>query len=122
MMEQVAEKLGRFGHHPDPAIDYCVEVEELEGMMFNRRVGFDLEPDLDKRVERAMDFRVGGDLNAIGARQTLKEIDAELRQIVGANLLEALKAMVRCAQKQGWQNAYPEELAAAEAAIAKATA
>ncbi|MBY3162081.1 hypothetical protein HFO65_15715 [Rhizobium laguerreae] len=121
-MTDTIEKLGRFGHHPDPAIDFCVEVEELEGMMFNRRVGFDAEPALDSRVEKAMDFRVGGDMNAIGARQTLKEIDAELRQIVVASLLEALKAMVRCAQKQGWQSAYLEELAAAEAAIAKATA
>jgi hypothetical protein len=121
-MTDAIEKLGRFGHHPDPAIDYCVEVEELEGMMFNRRVGFDAEPSLDERVGKAMGFSVGGDQNAIGARQTLKEIDAELRQIVGASLLDALKSMVRCAQKQGWQNAYPEELAAAEAAIAKATA
>jgi hypothetical protein len=121
-MTDAIEKLGRFGHHPDPAIDYCVEVEELEGMMFNRRVGFDAEPSLDERVGKALGFSVAGDQNAIGARQTLKEIDAELRQIVGASLLDALKSMVRCAQKQGWQNAYPEELAAAEAAIAKATA
>lgn len=72
------EKLGRFGHHPDPAIDYCVEVEELEGMMFNRRVGFDLEPTLDRRVERAMQFQVGGDIHAMAAKQFLKTIEAEL--------------------------------------------
>jgi hypothetical protein len=27
----------KFGHHLDPAIDFCVEVEELQGMACNRR-------------------------------------------------------------------------------------
>lgn len=48
---------------------------------------------------------------------------ANARLIAAApELLDALKSMVRRAQKQGWQNAYPEELSAAEAAIAKAEA
>ncbi len=73
------EKLGRFDHHPDPAIDFCVEVEELEGMAYNRRVGFDPEPALDARIERAMQFRVGGDQNAVSAKGVLRTLENEIR-------------------------------------------
>jgi hypothetical protein len=68
----------KFDHHPDPAIDFCVEVEELQGMAYNRSVGFDPEPDLDRRLEKAMAFRVGGDIGAIDAKQTLREIESSL--------------------------------------------
>lgn len=77
-MEHSEERLGRFGHHPDPAIDFCVEVEELESMHRNRTIGFDHEPALEARVEKAMDFRVGADLNAVHAKQALRQVDAEL--------------------------------------------
>jgi len=63
-----------FGHHPDPTIDFCVEVEEIQAMAQNRKVGFDAEPDLEHRIERAMQFRVGGDVGAVAAKQTLREI------------------------------------------------
>jgi hypothetical protein len=36
------------------------------------------------------------------------------------DMLEALKLVQRCAQKQGWHNAYDTEMAAVDAAIAKA--
>ena len=26
------ERLGRFGHHPDPATDFAVEVDAIEGL------------------------------------------------------------------------------------------
>lgn len=29
----------RFGHHPDPATDFCIEVETLQGRLFNARHG-----------------------------------------------------------------------------------
>lgn len=70
----------QFGHHPDPAIDFCVEVEELQGMAYNRNVGFDLEPTLDSRIERAMQFRAGGDIGAIDAKHLLREIDQAVRR------------------------------------------
>lgn len=73
------ETLGRFDHHPDPAIDFEVEVEELIAMAINRRTGFDPEPDLDRRVERAMSFRVGGVPTCVSAKAELRKIDAELR-------------------------------------------
>ena len=36
-MEQ--QKMGRFGHHPDPAIDFCVEVEVIDGEVYDVAVG-----------------------------------------------------------------------------------
>lgn len=75
----MTHELGRFDHHPDPAIDFCIEVEELTAMAYNRRVGFDPEPDLERRVERAMDFRVGGDTNAVIAKEILRAIEREVK-------------------------------------------
>lgn len=68
----------KFGHHPDPAIDFCVEVEEIQAMACNRKIGFDPEPTLGPRVDRAMQFRVGGDIGAIDAKATLREIERDL--------------------------------------------
>lgn len=70
------ETLGRFGHHPDPAIDFCVEVEVLEGIAYDRSVGFANPADgsFDERLSRAMEFRVGGDRGAIYAKHRLREL------------------------------------------------
>lgn len=68
----------KFDHHPDPAIDFCHEVQELDAMHVNRKLDVHPEPDLEKRVERAMLFRVGGDLNAISAKWKLRDIEAAL--------------------------------------------
>lgn len=72
------ETLGRFGHHPDPATDFCVEVEVLEGADFNikhaipnAKIG---KPEFDQRVERAMSFNVGGDQIAVAAKDALRRI------------------------------------------------
>lgn len=75
------ERLGRFGHHPDPAIDFCVEVEELMGIATDRRLGVaNLDDDtLESRVDLAMQFRVGGDRGAIDAKGELRAIDEWLR-------------------------------------------
>lgn len=73
----MAEALGRFGHHPNPAIDFCVEVEELMSIATDRKLGVSNPDDrtLERRVERAMRFRVGGDLSAIDAKDELRAID-----------------------------------------------
>jgi hypothetical protein len=71
MEGMMSEQLARFGHHPDPADDYCVEVECLLGMECNRQVGFDPEPDLERRVTRALDFKAGGSPYALVAREQL---------------------------------------------------
>ncbi len=81
-MTDVAEKLGRFGHHPNPAIDFCVEVETLESEWLNVQIGFEngtpSKSELAVRIARAMEFRVGGDLNAIIAKSLLRRIEAEV--------------------------------------------
>ena len=68
----------KFGHHPDPACDFCVEVEELQAMAYNRRIGFDPEATLDARIDRAMMFRVGGDQIAISAKGILRVVEKEV--------------------------------------------
>lgn len=78
------ERIGRFGHHPDPAIDFCVEVEAIEGEAININIGFTngtpSRSELMERVERALTFRVGGDLNCVDAKQKLREISVALTQ------------------------------------------
>ena len=68
------EKLGRFGHHPDPAIDYCVEVEAIGGMTYDAcaEQAMPALAEVSKRIDRAMDFRVGGDKDAVGAKHMLR--------------------------------------------------
>jgi len=76
----VDNQLCRFGHHPDAAIDFCIEVEEIEAIAACARLGltgFGHEQDretLDSRIERAMDFRVGGDAGAVSAKAALRAI------------------------------------------------
>lgn len=74
------EQLGRFGHHPDPATDFCVECEVIEGMAYNVTVGLDKREDLEDCLFKAMQFRVGGDEQAVAAKSRLREIEASLRR------------------------------------------
>lgn len=67
----------RYDHHPDPAIAFCVEVEEIEGEAYNARVGLTDREAVGMRAQRAMQFRVGGDLHAIRAKDRLREVIAE---------------------------------------------
>lgn len=75
--------LARFGHHPDPAIDFCVEVETLESRLHQAEHGLSkpgTEPETVAAVlvdiQRAMDFRVGGDEGAVNAKHVLRELEA----------------------------------------------
>lgn len=73
--------LGRFGHHPHPAIDFCVEVEELQSIATDRGLcvtNFN-DGELEARVERAMKFTVGGDPIAVAAKDILREIERALQ-------------------------------------------
>ena len=78
-----AENLGRFGHHPEAAIDFCVEVEEIEAIANNAKIGltgFGHEQDragLDERIERALEFRVGADSNSVAAKDALRSLAQE---------------------------------------------
>lgn len=75
-----------FGHHPDPAIDFCVEVEEIQAMACNRRIGFDAEPTLDRRIDRALMFQVGGDAGAVAAKDLLRDVARSTVQASGERL------------------------------------
>ena len=73
--------LGRFGHHPDPATDFCVEVEELDAIVTDLEIGFPnpvSEREAIAREVRAMEFVVGGDLIAIQAKAHLRQIEGRL--------------------------------------------
>lgn len=76
-----AEHLGRFGHHPDPAVDFCIEVEAVGGEVENLRIGFATarrsRDELRARIERALSFRVGGDEGAVRAKDHLREVAAK---------------------------------------------
>jgi len=77
---ETTEKLARFGHHPDPAIDFCIEVEEIEAMHCNVQLGLAEKGEMrerDRRILHAMDFRVGGTQDAVEAKDRLREIERE---------------------------------------------
>jgi hypothetical protein len=82
------ERLGRFGHHPDPAIDFCVEVETLQGELFDIACGLTegrmSVSELGRRIEAAMTFTVGGDQNAIDAKDLLRALEREFQAIATA--------------------------------------
>lgn len=71
--------LGRFDHHPDPAIDFCVEVEAIEGLAYDVGAGLADANELRERVARAMTFCVGGDAGAVTAKTLLRQIEAGLQ-------------------------------------------
>lgn len=71
-------QIGRFGHHPDPAIDFCIEVEEIEGLTYNATIGLDDPRAVGERISRAMSFRVGGDEGAVQAKATLRACEAKV--------------------------------------------
>ncbi len=85
---QTQEKLGRFGHHPDPAIDYCVEVESIGGMTYDACADQKVSAlaDVSKRIDRAMGFRVGGDKDAVGAKYMLRGWSPFSALSIGAKL------------------------------------
>jgi hypothetical protein len=78
------QPLGRFGHHPDPATDFEVEVASLQARLFDAQHGIandacQLEPIAQVReaIERAMSFRVGGAPSSVRAKQILRELESE---------------------------------------------
>lgn len=74
------QEVGRFNHHPDPAIDFCVEVEEIQSIAYDRSIGFHNPDDagLADRIFRAMQFNVGGDANAVSAKAMLRDIERQV--------------------------------------------
>ena len=78
---QTTEKLGRFEHHPDPAIDFCIEVEILESRLHQAELGLAKMGDKPETVYkvlesicRALQFNVGADEGAVNAKHILRQL------------------------------------------------
>lgn len=83
-----AERLGRFGHHPDPACDFCIEVETLQSRLSNAlhglaKPGDEPEPvaDVAADIDRAMTFSVGGDPIAVNAKVILRDLHRQAKDV-----------------------------------------
>lgn len=75
-----AEAVGRFGFHPNPTIDFCVEVKSLVALAGELDHGTSpaTKAEIVERITKAMEFCVGGDLWAIGAKDRLRELEREM--------------------------------------------
>lgn len=85
--------LGRFRHHPNPAIDFCIEVETLQSRLFDAKGSLSkpgTEPETVVSVladiQKAMDFRVGGDEGAVNAKRLLRELEADALAAIARHL------------------------------------
>ncbi|EHM01187.1 hypothetical protein HMPREF9946_02191 [Acetobacteraceae bacterium AT-5844] len=72
------EQLGRFGHHPDPAIDFEVEAECLIGLTYDALHDMADRAEVRKRLSRAMTFKVGGVPSCCAAKARLRDCEAQL--------------------------------------------
>lgn len=79
--ELAVENLSRFGHHPDPAIDYCAEVDVIEGLVADVRAGLESRKAVEDRIFRASMFKVGGDERAVMARRKLLAAENAVTQL-----------------------------------------
>lgn len=82
--QSIIDGLGRFDHHPDPAIDFEIEVQSLEARLFDAKGGISkpgTSPEtinaVLRDIERALTFRVGGDVGAVSAKQVLRRLETE---------------------------------------------
>lgn len=75
--------LGRFGHHSDPAIDFCVEIDVVQGMVADLKAGLEKRQAVEDRISKAMAFRVGGDQQAVAAKAALRHAEAEVLHLLG---------------------------------------
>lgn len=81
---QVDGVIGRFGHHPDPATDFEVEVESLQGRLFDAKHAIPGKHGVTESVaqvadaiKRAMTFRVGGVETSVRAKSILRALELE---------------------------------------------
>jgi len=69
---------GRFDHHPDPAIDYLIEVDAIAGLVEDVRAGIQERRPVEDRIFKASMFRVGADVRCVEARRKLLELESEV--------------------------------------------
>jgi len=80
----------RFGHHPDPVIDYEVEVGELEAELIDLRAGLDhaMAPaQFRKRLYNALDFNVATPEGQRAKHHLREKVEREWGQWVRDNSL-----------------------------------
>ncbi len=70
-----------FGHHPDPAVDFCVEVDEIEGMTFNAMHKLDPKKPVEDKIFRASQAGPFIDGNAQKARKRLLVCEQVVSQL-----------------------------------------
>jgi hypothetical protein len=89
----MSEQLARFGHHPDPAIDFCVEVESLESIVTDKELGLRANELLPLvRFDQAMEFQVGGDASAMKAKFVLRSLEVRLKALAAQAFAEKIAA------------------------------
>jgi hypothetical protein len=86
-----------FGHHPDPVVDFVTEVEAIEREITDRNAGMPATIDLRARMERAMQFKVGGSAEAVGAKDDLRKFAAGFHAGEAASWPEGLLTRVKAA-------------------------
>jgi hypothetical protein len=87
-----AARLGRFGHHVNPASDFCIEVETIEGHLHDAQRDFSgkrIDEVFLCRIDAAMDFVVGGDPIAVAAKATLRQIHEDVNRVLAENGADA---------------------------------
>jgi hypothetical protein len=84
---QVDDAIGKFGHHPDPATDFEVEVTSLQGRLFNAKHAIPDKHGVTESVaqvadaiKRAMTFRVGGVETSVRAKSILRALELDATQ------------------------------------------
>lgn len=66
--------LGRFGHHPNPAIDFEIESNIILDMEYNIKNNISEHPTFQERLTKALEFPIGVIEICILAKQKLKKI------------------------------------------------
>lgn len=92
---------GRFGHHPDPATDFCIEVEAIEGLHRDVLAGHAVSSQLEMRLRRALAFNVGGSADAVEAKTALRKTAEHLKAIsrTGIDFSSLVQVIRDCAAK-----------------------
>lgn len=72
--------MGRFGWNENPAVDFCIEVDAIEGMVADHKAGLEGRQVIEDRIFRAIQFRVGGDERSVMAKTALRKAEAALRR------------------------------------------
>lgn len=87
----------RFGHHENPAEDFIAEVEEIAGLVERAKDMKDPLPSwealrrVQRRINAAMEFRVGGVPEAVDAKNRLRDLEEAFAKVEGPDPLAPVK-------------------------------